>query len=186
MLEHDLLVFIRKLNQLGAPYMVTGSWATTLYGKPRMTYDVDIIIHLESAQLLRLPELFPLEEFYCPPLDVLRKEAQRPRGQFNLIHHPSGFKADIYIRKEDPLDLWGFQNRRSFAIAGESVWAAPPEYVILGKLEFFRQGGSQKHLRDIRVMLEVSSDTINRADLERWIRERGLDAEWAAAQRASD
>jgi len=27
---------------------------------------------------------------------------------------------------------------------------AAPEYVIVRKLEFFREGGSEKHLRDIR------------------------------------
>ncbi len=30
---------------------------------------------------------------------------------------------------------------------------APPEYVIVRKLQFFREGGSQKHLRDISRML---------------------------------
>lgn len=184
MLEHDLLVFIRKLNQLGAPYMVTGSWASTLYGKPRMTHDVDIIVHLEAADVARLPELFPLEEFYCPPLEVLRKEAQRPRSaQFNIIHQASGSKADFYISKNDPLDLWGFQNRRPFHIAGETVVVAPPEYVILGKLEFFQQSGSAKHAYDIQSMLDVSSKEIDLAELEKWIRERGLEKTWAAVRR---
>lgn len=186
MLEHDLLVFIRKLNQLAAPYMVTGSWATTLYGKPRMTHDVDIIIHLEPADLERLPALFPLEEFYCPPPEILRKEVRRPRGQFNIIHHASGSKADLYPRKSDPLDAWGFQNRRSFQIAGETVVVAPPEYIILGKLEFFRQGGSEKHLRDIQAMLAVSSDLIRFPELERMISEKGLAEAWEQAKNARE
>ena len=55
---------------------------------------------------------------------------------------------------------------------------APPEYVIVRKLEFYREGGSEKHLRDIRAMLEASPDAIDRAELERLIGERGLYDAW--------
>lgn len=183
MLEHDLLIFIRKLNQLAAPYMVTGSWASTLYGKPRMTHDVDIIVHLDAAQAARLPELFPLEEFYCPPLEILRQEVQRARkGLFNIIHHASGSKADLYVSKNDSLDQWGFENVRRFHIAGETVLVAPPEYVILGKLKFFREGGSEKHLRDIQSMLAVSSDLIQLPELERMVQKSGLGEAWERAK----
>jgi hypothetical protein len=62
---------------------------------------------------------------------------------------------------------------------GEPIMVAPPEYVIVHKLEFFREGGSDKHLRDIRTMLAVSGDLINRPELGEWIRDRKLEAEWA-------
>ena len=55
---------------------------------------------------------------------------------------------------------------------------APPEYVIVRKLEYFREGGSDKHLRDIRSMLAVSGDQLDRAALNDWIVRRGLEAEW--------
>ena len=35
---------------------------------------------------------------------------------------------------------------------------APPEYVVVRKLEFYREGRSAKHLRDIRSMLAVSPE----------------------------
>lgn len=55
---------------------------------------------------------------------------------------------------------------------------APPEYVIVRKLEYFREGGSDKHLRDIRGMLNVSGQQINQADLKEWIQLRGVETEW--------
>jgi hypothetical protein len=58
---------------------------------------------------------------------------------------------------------------------------APPEYVIVRKLEFYREGGSEKHLRDIRSMLETSPDAIDHAELERMIAERGLQEAWKEA-----
>ncbi len=55
---------------------------------------------------------------------------------------------------------------------------APPEYVIVRKLEYYREGGSEKHLRDIRSMLAVSGEQIDRASLREWIERRGLQTEW--------
>jgi hypothetical protein len=56
---------------------------------------------------------------------------------------------------------------------------APIEYVILRKLEYFREGGSEKHVRDIRGMLEVSSAQIDRPFLDQWISRLDLAEAWA-------
>lgn len=64
---------------------------------------------------------------------------------------------------------------------GEPVNVAPPEYVIVGKLEYYREGRSEKHLRDIRAMLAVSAAELNQPELEDWIARRGLGTEWRAA-----
>ncbi len=45
-------------------------------------------------------------------------------------------------------------------------------------VEFLREGGSDKHVRDIQTMLKVSRELINQADLSEWIRRRGVEAEW--------
>ena len=55
---------------------------------------------------------------------------------------------------------------------------APPEYVILRKLEYHRKGGSEKHLRDIRAMLAVSGELLDRAALQEWITRLNLETEW--------
>jgi len=64
-------------------------------------------------------------------------------------------------------------------MSGETVMLAPPEYVIVRKLEYFKEGGSEKHIRDIRGMLDVSDDSIDGAELEDIIRERGLEEPWS-------
>lgn len=58
------------------------------------------------------------------------------------------------------------------------MFVAPPEYVIVRKPEYFRAGGSEKHLRDIRAMLAVSSELRDRLALKTWLRRRGLENEW--------
>lgn len=172
-------MFTQRLQSLGVRYMVSGSVAVIIYGEPRLTLDVDLIAVLDREHIARLPEVFPPAEFYCPPIDVITVEAMREqRGHFNIIHHETGFKADVYLSGRDPLHAWGLARARRIEVEGQMVVVAPPEYVIVRKLEFYREGGSDKHLRDIRSMLDTSQDAIDRAELERHIASRGLQETW--------
>lgn len=63
------------------------------------------------------------------------------------------------------------------------MWVAPPEYVILRKLEFFREGGSEKHLRDIRAMLRISGELLDARWLDGWLHQLGLLREWERVSR---
>lgn len=98
-----LSIFLAPLERTGFDYFVTGSIASIFYGEPRLTHDVDIVLHLDGNRILDFSALFPLNAYYCPPEEVLEVECRRlPYGHFNLIHHTSGFKADIYLEGEDP------------------------------------------------------------------------------------
>jgi hypothetical protein len=181
------LIFTRKLSELDIPYMVSGSVAAIFYGEPRLTNDVDIIVFLNPEILPALEKAFPLEEFYCPPLSVIQMEFSREqRGHFNLIHHESGFKADIYISGRDPLHAWGLSHARRVDIEGDTVTFAPPEYVIVRKLQFFREGKSEKHLRDVGRMLLGLGNNWDRESLQAIIDEQGLGRELQAALAYSD
>jgi hypothetical protein len=179
--EADLIsLFAAPLEKAGFPYMVTGATAAILYGQPRTTNDLDVVIELKSTDLPRLRAAYPEADYYLPPSEVIEVEIRRAqRGHLNALHHDSGFKADLYPMGNDALHQWGFPQRRSIPHGGLSISFAPPEYVILRKLEYFREGGSTKHLTDIRAMLEVSNDAINQTTLEHWIARLGLHAEWA-------
>ena len=176
------LLFTDRLERLGLRYMVTGSVAGILYGEPRLTHDVDLVLEITSDDdASALCAAFPEEEFYCAPEEVVRLEARRAqRGHFNIIHRETGFKADVYLAGSDPLHGWALGRRRAIAIGETRLWAAPPEYVIIRKLEHYREGGSPKHLDDIRAMLRVSGDQIDRELLNGQIASRGLNQPWVA------
>ena len=181
--DNLFLLFTRKFDQLGSPYMVSGSVAAMLYGEPRLTNDVDLVVYLDQRAALKLPELFPAAEFYCPPAEIIAVEIAREfRGHFNILHIDSGFKADVYLRGNDPLHIWALEKSRRIQIVDVSVSLAPPEYVIIRKLEYFREGRSEKHLRDINGMLQTSSDAINLPKLNDLIEERALQSEWQQAK----
>ena len=173
------LLFVRPLNRAGIRYVVTGSVAAIFYGEPRLTHDVDFIVFLSEADIQALAKTFPSPDFYVPPSETISAEARREqRGHFNIIHIETGFKADMYLTGRDELNAWAFKMRRQFQFEGEPVGLAPPEYVIVRKLEYYREGGSEKHLRDIRSILAISGGQLDRPALNQWIHQRGLQVEW--------
>jgi hypothetical protein len=179
-----LAAFVEPLERLGVPYCITGSVAASVYGEPRLTADVDVVVLLGAADLDRLRDAFPDAHFYVPPDETLRLAlAQRTRGMFNLIHHASQFKADLYLAGGDPLHAWALAHRRRIDLGGVGAWIAPPEYVILRKLEYLREGGSDKHVRDVRFM--AAATALERAFLDAEIARLGLQGEWRRCEAAA-
>jgi hypothetical protein len=176
-LVSTFLLVLDRLERNGIAHMVVGSVASMVYGEPRMTHDMDLVVELQPRDALRLEAMFPLEDFYCPPIEALRAEIVQ-RGQFNLIHHDSGLKIDAMVRKDTPHARSEFARRRKMAFMPDAeAWFAAPEDVILKKLEFFRLGGSEKHLKDIRGMLaETALDDIY---LSTWLDALSLRELWA-------
>jgi hypothetical protein len=180
MSEPDLIeLFVQPLNQLGIRYLVSGSVAAMLYGEPRVTHDIDFVVFLRLEDALRLASVFPPPDFDVPPAEIITAEILRERrGHFNIVHTNSGLKADFYTVNRDELHAWAFRHLRRYSVREVAIALAPPEYVIVRKLEYHREGGSEKHLRDIRAMLAVSGDQLDRPALEDWVHRRGLEAEW--------
>jgi len=172
-----LAPFIEPLERLGFPYCITGSVAASVYGEPRLTADVDVVLLLRAADLPALRAAFPEASYYVPPEETLRVElARSSRGHFNLIHHGTQFKADVYLAGQDGLHAWALDRRRRIELQGASTWIAPPEYVIVRKLEYLREGGSDKHVRDIRFILAATPVELHFIDRE--AKARGLQAQW--------
>ena len=48
--EPDLIeLFVARLGEIGAHYLVTGSVAATLYGEPRVTHDIELVVELSAT-----------------------------------------------------------------------------------------------------------------------------------------
>ena len=47
----DYLAIFRKFNEKGIGYIVVGGLAVNLYGIPRMTYDIDILLDLDDKNI---------------------------------------------------------------------------------------------------------------------------------------
>ena len=177
-------LFIEPLETQGLSYMITGGVASVIYGEPRFTRDIDIVLGLPESGIEGLIKAFSSPEFYLPSIETLREEAFRPRhGHFNIIHRGTALRADVYVLGDDPLHAWAFSRRVRIPLeASLAIWLAPVEYVIVRKLEYYAISGSDRHLRDISMMLEVSGEKVDRAQLRRWVERLGLDEAWVNAK----
>jgi hypothetical protein len=62
-----LEIFVGPLNRLEVPYVVTGATASIIYGEPRLTNDLDLVILLKVEEIAGFAGAFPHTAFYCPP-----------------------------------------------------------------------------------------------------------------------
>ena len=167
------------LEKLGIPYLVTGSVATIAYGEPRFTNDIDIVVKMFSHQVPALCAAFPSADFYVSPEAIV--EAIARHSQFNILHPTSGLKIDVMVAEDSDFKHSRFSRVKRLRIApNREVSFASPEDVIIKKLVFYRDGGSDKHLRDIRGVLAVMDEQIDRSYIDRWVSRLGLTEEWSA------
>jgi hypothetical protein len=183
---YELLKIVAEvLERLRIPYLVTGSVASMAYGEPRLTNDIDIVAGVEEKHIPGLLSSFPEEEFYLSEDAMMG--AIKKRGQFNIIHPCSGIKIDVIIRKNTPFDdsRFGRMKRISPAESYQANFAAP-EDVIIKKMEYYRMGGSEKHLRDITGILKISGGEVDRSYITDWAGRLGLTEIWEAVLKRLD
>lgn len=176
--QSELLRYLTEtLERLGIRYMVTGSVATIFYGEPRFTNDIDVVVVLPPARCAEFCLAFALPDFYVSEEAALRAVADG--GQFNILHPSSGLKVDVIVAGQSPFDR--SRLARIVRVApdrGHAAWFASPEDVIIKKLAYYHEGGSDKHLRDIAGVLKVSGDRLDRAYIADWTERLGLREIW--------
>ena len=169
------------LERAGVPYMLTGSFASSVHGVPRATHDVDVVIAPTREQLLALLDQFPDTEYYVSrdaALDALAR-----RSQFNVVDFTSGWKIDLIVRKARDFSREEFDRRRAMDLDGVRLDVASPEDVLIAKLEWAKQCASERQLDDAAGVIRSQGEKLDIAYVERWVQALGLDDEW---QRASN
>lgn len=183
MVPHDLmLLFAKRMEEIGARYFVTGSMAAMLYSEQRTTHDVDIAVDLRFGEVPAIVEYFREPEYY---LDIVAiRGAMEHNMEFNIIHVPSALKIDVMVPDDSPFNKSRFARARRIVVKdGQGVMFAAPEDEILKKLQYYREGASDKHLRDVGSMLKVSGGEMDFLYLERWARELKVEDLWGLCRR---
>lgn len=181
--QGDLLRHIvDAFEALGIGYMIGGAQAAIFYGEPRLTRDIDVVAEVTPEHVAGLLERFPDKDFYISAEAV--REAIRDRGQFNIIHPASGLKIDVILPKDTDYDRVQFARReRHGMLEGRQAYFARPEDVILYKMLYFREGGSERHVRDIIGILAVSESDLQMAYIADWAARLGLAGIWESIRR---
>jgi hypothetical protein len=168
---------VELLDRLGIAYTVVGSYGCLAYGEPRFTQDIDIVLDLPPQSIAGFCAGFPSGDFDISEPAV--REAVHKRFQFNVLHPASGNKIDFILPRDDDWGRTLISRRRQVRLLPDrDVPTASPEDVILGKLWYYAEGGSDKHLRDIASILKVSGEGVDREEVRRWAEKLGYTAIW--------
>ncbi len=160
---------IRALEEIGAPYMIVGAFAGSVFGVTRVTFDVDILVDLRDDDFEALAARFPPPRYYADP--EMMRNSTRLGMMFNLIDGEAGLKADLVPMTREPDYRVAFERRvrRSFEDAegrSLSAWYAQPTDIIIGKLKAWHEGRSAKHPADIYAMLVFAQSGLSDAALD--------------------
>lgn len=174
---HELMKHTaRLLDKHDLRYFVTGSMAAMAYSRPRLTYDVDIVLSAGPRDVGEIVAAFSTPDFYIDESTVRR--AVESFDQFNVIYLPTSLKLDFMVVDEDRYEASRFTRRREISFEGVRIWVAAPEDVMLKKLLYYKEGRSEKHLNDIAAILSASAAHIDYQYTEHWAMRLGVSELW--------
>ena len=158
------------LNELKIPYMIVGSIASILYGKPRLTLDMDIVVDMGEKDIEDFVSKFN-SDWYVDKEMI--KGAIKKRFHFNIIHIPSANKIDFFLLQDDDYARAEFDRRKpeKFDKTRKAFFSCV-EDVIIKKLDYYLEGKSEKHIEDIKGILKTYYEKIDFNYIEKWTKRK--------------
>jgi len=151
--------------------MVGGSLASSIHGIARSTLDIDLIADVKPEHIDPLAAELS-GEFYADP--EMMRQGLRTHRAFNLIHHESGYKFDVYPLSGDPYHQTAFGRRTAaeYSLHGETLqfYVCSAEDSILSKLAWYRAGNevSERQWSDILDVVRIKRRLLDLDYLRRW------------------
>jgi hypothetical protein len=179
-----LEIFLRDvssaLDRAGISYMLTGSLASSMWGIPRATNDIDFVINPIREELFILARLFREANLYFPRERI--DPAFDNRTELNVIDFSNGWKADLILRKDREFSITEFGRREEADIEGIHLYIATPEDVIIAKLEWWAISPSEQQMEDVVGIVRVQGENLDIGYISRWVDLLGLAPQWAEAK----
>lgn len=168
-----VLKVIAVFEELEIPYLIGGSFASSLYGIVRSTNDADIVAGLKpdhAAPFFRALE----SEFYVDELAIER--AIRTGRHFNVIHSDTQFKVDVFTPRLTGFAIQQLERRQERPFGEDTkhkAYFASPEDTVLAKLEWYRRGNesSEQQWRDVLTVIKVQVGRLDLDYMRRWAEE---------------
>ena len=162
---------IRACGEAGVSHMVVGSFASNFHGVPRMTQDADIVVAGAADAILALVALLA-DDFYAS--EDAAREAIKYRKLFNAIHLETGFKVDLIVKKSRPFSDEELRRKIEGSLGGEPAAFATAEDTVLTKLEWAREGDSERQFDDAVGIIQLQRDRLDWSYIDRWANEVGV------------
>lgn len=165
----------RRLDSLGLEWMLTGALASAYHAEPRMTSDIDLVVDLDTVRPDTIEQAFEAE-YYIPEQGL--REGLETGTMFSLLHIETGIKVDFVPVRETAFQQAAMARRQQIALYGNPVWLISLEDLVVAKLVWAKDTGSELQLRDIRGLLAKPHD---RGYIESWVGRLGLRTIWHTA-----
>ena len=172
--EKILITIAKILDDLKIEYFITGGFAVSVWGRPRATFDIDVIIKLVKPNVTTLARAL---RGICKAGYVdenMMADAISNNGEFNFIDPNSGLKVDFWVMRKEGLDVERLKNKKTKIISGQKVYFSSPEDLILSKLEWYKECRSSRHLEDVESIFKISGDKLDKKYLNKWVDKLGL------------
>lgn len=166
--EDSLKIVLGLLEDCGIDYMITGSFASNVHGVPRTTYDADVVIKTNLFSIMQFIKLLGTE-FYVSK--EAAKEAVANYRIFNIIHYETGLKVDLIICKQRSFSQEEFNRRQKVIFLGKPFWFTSAEDTILSKLEWSKEGESERQFKDAVNVAKIQQEKLDYSYLKKWAKE---------------
>ena len=166
MIESLIRKTAEHLDQQEIPYMIIGGQAVLVYGRPRLTRDIDITLGVDTDKLASIEEV-------CKTLK-LRILADNPQEFAQNTKVLPTEEPDLKIRVDfifsfTPYEAQAIKKAKRVLIADYPVKFASCEDVIIHKMV----AGRAIDEEDIVGILARNRDAIDFAYIEKWLSEFG-------------
>lgn len=146
MFERIISKIAKALNRNGIDYIVIGGQAVLLYGEPRFTKDVDIILGVDIDYLERILEITNKIDFKPIPKDL--ENFVKRTYVLPLMEKSSKIRVDL-IFSFSPFERRAIERAKTVDINNTKVSFVSLEDLIVFKLF----SGRAKDLEDVKVLL---------------------------------
>ena len=172
--KHLLIQVAKILERLNIPYFITGGIAVVVWGRPRFTADIDIVVELKKENIdsleRALKEISKVGYIDRQMIDA----ALETKGEFNFIDGESGMRVDFWVAKDDEFSRERFKRRILKNIGGQDIYFISPEDLILIKLLWNKDSGSSRQLEDIESIFKISRENLDMQYLDQWAKKLGV------------
>jgi hypothetical protein len=165
------------LDRLNLSYAVGGAVGGSIFGEPRATNDLDLVVQVDADAADALFDGLEAIGFYVPR--TAAATAIVSCRSFNVLHRETMLKVDMFVAGRTPLDVEELRRRRLVTVSTDPLrrlYVASAEDLVLQKLLWFKDGGgvSDRQWRDVLGLLKVQGTRLDRGYFATWAGRLGV------------